>query len=1085
MLPSRFGLRFLPALAAALLLAACVDSPAGPDAAAGPVFIPAPSLTLAGPGGAPAATAAEEEALRALFERVDHFHFRVERTDGTLVLDTVLAVTPAQDVYDFQLEVEAGVNETLLVTITALEGDTELFTSPPVQVQTTAVGAQGGGGATPAEITLSYSGPGAAAASVTVDTDGLVRGPGASGALTATVVDDAGATLPDVPLEWRSTNPAVLAVEADGTFTAGGEGVAEVVATTPTGLEDRAWAYVVSGTLAFAEDGVLKTRAAAGGTASSIGGSAASGPAWSRDGSVLLYADGGSIRRASGADVLAEGTWPTVSPDGTRFAFERDGRVWFANLDGSRSAEGPAGSTPVWSAPRELTVAGGSIEMVDVTGSGRSTVVPGGATFPAVGPDGRLAWIADGGLHVEGAAAALVSGATGRPSWSPNGAWLVVGTGAGLVVVPSDGSGPALALPGMAGAADPAFQPGGALVSPPALTLTGIDPDPALPGDEVRILGSGFDDLIPDNNRVFWPTADGPTEVGVLEVGTDFLRTTVPAAPAEGDIRVERGSAQATLAFEPALGSLEIHARTPWGAAVAGVGIAVLDAHGATAADGTTGDDGLLLLEGLPPGRYTVSIDEPAGFDLQGAAERALSIEPLVNTVALTLSPIPARVIADPAAPTLGVGEETGVSIVAYDVNGDPIPRFSGGWSAGGDGRLVVNGDGPAGFLLGRAPSAERGDAVYTVSVNGEPFVFGATVLSHIVGTVEGAGAGLEVALENGHGDLAATTATDADGQFRFDGLMAGSWVVRPGTPETGTVVPSSRTVTLDGAHPTGTADFTISEDVVDGPARRPGEIVIYKDYNAWFGENKDEVVLQSSPFGLTKGEDYSVAKTVALQDGIPSSTSVVILTSASNGSSPVLGVNHPDAQSALEAWVAGGGFLVVHAGDNVSGDGYQIPGLSGIADDSSECGGFTFSVGPDHPFRVGPDGVQGTADDLDDTSVDPSGFCSHNHGSLEGILPAGAEVILVEGSSDPRPVYASYAYGAGRVFVTTLTLEFGGHQDINIRNHFWWILMGGEEAAPSVVAPAPSLRLVPAQPKQVEGGVLWTDGSVRPLPPR
>ncbi len=1045
-------------LATLTLLAGCVDSPAAPDPTSGPAFIPAPSLTLAGPDGAPATTAAQEEALQALFDRVDHFHFRVERQDGTLVLDTLLEVTPGQDVYDFRLEVEAGVGETLLVTITALEGETELFASPAVQVRTTATGAQGGEGPTPAEITLSYSGPGASAASVAIDSDGLVRGPGDSGTLTATVADAGGATIPDVPLEWRSTEPAVLAVDADGGFTAGREGAAEVVVTTPTGLEARGWAYVVGGTLAFVEGGVLKTRGTAGGAAAVLGGGAASAPAWSRDGSVLLYADGGAIRPASGGPALADGSWPSVSPDGTRFAFERDGRIWFANLDGSLSAEGPVGSTPVWSALRELVVGGGSIEAMDVTGEGRTTVVPGGATFPAVGPGGRLAWVADGGLHVDGGAAALVDGVTGRPSWSPDGAWLVVGTGGGLVVVPSDGSGPPLTLPGLQAASDPAFQPRGALVSPPALVLSGIEPDPALPGQEVRVLGSGFDDLIAGNNRVFWPTVDGPVEVEVLGVGADALRTTVPAAPAEGDIRVERGAAEATLHFEPALGSLEVRATTPWGAPVPDLGVSVTDGGGAVASRGRTDDAGLFLAEALPPGRYTVSLTAPRGFELQGSAVRAVDVEPRAATVAVTLVPVPDRVTASPTEPTLGVGEEVGVSLSAVDVNGDPIARFSSSsWSASGDGRLVVNGEGPAGFLLGRAPSAERGDAAYTVVLNGKPFVFRATVLSRIGGKIEGPEpGGIEVRLEDGGGQVIAKTITGADGAFRFDGLFSGTYVVRPEAPEGSAVVPASAPVALDHAHPTGSVAFSLTEDTGGGGAtRRPGEIVFVRDYQPW--NAKDFTILAAPPFNFAQGTDYSVVSSSWLLDPIPSTVSVVILSSLSGSGSPLTHVNAPAAQAHLDSWVREGGWLLGHLADNVGGDGYLVPGLSGVADDVLQNPGLV-PVVADHPFLRGPDGALGTEDDATDANVDVLSGAYVNHGSLSGILPDAAEVILREEGGDLRPTYATYALGSGRVVVTTQTLEWINHPERTIINHFWWTLMGGE--APAVVAPR--LRWIP-----------------------
>ena len=94
------------------------------------------------------------------------------------------------------------------------------------------------------------------------------------------------------------------------------------------------------------------------------------------------------------------------------------------------------------------------------------------------------------------------------------------------MIVPADGSAPPAALPNLEGASDPAFQPSGGLSAPPPVSLSGIDPDPPVPGQSVRLLGSGFDRIIPTNNRIFWPGDPTATETAVDMVTASGLTST-------------------------------------------------------------------------------------------------------------------------------------------------------------------------------------------------------------------------------------------------------------------------------------------------------------------------------------------------------------------------------------------------------------------------------------------------------------------------------------------------------------------------------------------------------------------------------
>ena len=170
--------------------------------------------------------------------------------------------------------------------------------------------------------------------------------------------------------------------------------------------------------------------------------------------------------------------------------------------------------------------------------------------------------------------------------------WLVVQTGRGLTLVPADGSAPGASLPGLAAASDPAFQPGGALEPHSSVAITGLDPDPPTPGEPVTILGSGFDWIIPANNRVFWPTLDGVVEGEIRAVTETRIEAVMPRSVAEGQIRVETRASTGLLAFDPQLAAIDVIAMTPFGDPVAGIEVVVRDTGGTEILRGQTDDEG-------------------------------------------------------------------------------------------------------------------------------------------------------------------------------------------------------------------------------------------------------------------------------------------------------------------------------------------------------------------------------------------------------------------------------------------------------------------------------------------------------------
>lgn len=821
-----------------LALASCVDAPSAPEGpgALPEPFVIAPVFALAGPDGS-VVSGPQASALGDAFDQVDRFRMVVTRVpSGAVALDTIITVTPGQSQYDLSVNVTVnGASEQFSVTLTALMGDIELFKADPITV-TAAPSTNTGGGSPPpasADVTLRYSGPGSTATSLVLSPAQAVLAPGGTAQLSAQVLDQGGQPITGVTLAWVSSTPGVASVAA-GLATAAGEGTTQITVATPSGLEAKAWVYVVTGELAYVEGGGLKVRAPAGGTAVVRASGGASAPAWTADGGKLYYSAGGQVRLAGGA-ALASGSWPAPSPDGTKLAV--DG-VTFINDDGSNPTAGPSGSTPLWLDSENLLVGGGSLQSVRADGTGRTTLVSGSASFPALA-GGSLAYISDGALRVQGRTDPLLTGAGGRPSWSPSGAWLVVSAGSGLTLVPSSGEAPPVALPGLGAASDPAFRPSGGLSSPPSPFVQSFEPAAPKPGDVVTLVGSGFDWIIPANTKVFWPVTGGSVEGEVQKVTPTQIQVLMPTAVIAGEVRVTTRGGTNVLAYTPSTSTVQATATTPWGAAVAGVGLLVKSSGGAVLGGGTTNAEGVALIAGIEPGSVNVQITAPAGYVLQGSALRNLILPAGLTPLDLVATPTVQSLKAtlDPVA--VEVGSAMPVTLVALDAKGQEIPQV-GAVTWGGSTEISAAGSGLSGTVTGVVPTAAKA-ATLDITVDGKTFTVPVSVTSYIRGVVtqdpapEGApetaptsDSGLSAALVGPQpapnivvtvmkGDVAVETAsTFATGEYVIRGLSAGTYSVLAAPTGDYTVVPASVSVTLGAAQPTGKADFHMSLGVAD-----------------------------------------------------------------------------------------------------------------------------------------------------------------------------------------------------------------------------------------------------------------------------
>jgi hypothetical protein len=375
----------------------------------------------------------------------------------------------------------------------------------------------------------------------------------------------------------------------------------------------------------------------------------------------------------------------------------------------------------------------------------------------------------------------------------------------------------------------------------------------------VQFLGSGFDRIIPANNRIFWPGETTATETAAEAVSESTLTTTMPRSVVAGQIRVETRSGSAVLDFVPTLGAIEIHATTQDGTGVPGVAATLVAADGSEAASGVTDETGDLLLAALVAGSYRLDLTPPTGFALAGAASQTIEVGVgAVVSVLVSLTPLVDAISISPDNPSMVVGELIDITVVALDLNGNPITAFARSFWGAGTGHVSAGGFGLTGVVAGVYPTLTEGEARFNVALNSQLFTFSATVKSHIAGTVTKVVDGVstpanaqEVVLAK-DGTHIAKTSTDSGGKYRFDGLFAGSYEVAPVAAEGFRATPERTSVTLGQSTPIGQADFS----VVDTPKPK-GDIVVVNDWNIWdTGRNPDQLVqnlISTAPNSGTK----------------------------------------------------------------------------------------------------------------------------------------------------------------------------------------------------------------------------------------
>ncbi|MGW8268064.1 MAG: hypothetical protein ACWGSQ_16975, partial [Longimicrobiales bacterium] len=529
---------------------------------------------------------------------------------------------------------------------------------------------------------------------------------------------------------------------------------------------------------------------------------------------------------------------------------ERDGRIFFANEDGTNPTPGPQGHTPVWAGEEYyLFAGGGSVLHFRADGSDSSVVAEGAEScLPAASATGRLAYhsSSEGQIYVivpgDGAPIRILPderAAVGRPSWSPGESLLAfAGTDGTLYVVGSDGIPPPVPLPLGLGT-DPAWKGAGAIETPPTLQLESLSPPAPTPGGEVWVLGSGFDFIIPGNNRVWFPTSDGAQEGEILQVADTTLRARVPIDVVGGDLRVANRLGEGTLSLSPATVPLMVVAETTAGDPLDGVGLRLL-LEGAEVASAITDERGVAAFDSLSSEEHLLVIGTPEGFRLQGETYRDVTPVPggtLREDV--LFRPLLHTVEVEPNSPQVEVGGSVTVQATLLDIRNRPIPDPAGAVWTSLTTDLSVVGEGLAATLTGLFPSERAEAGAFKLSLDSLDFTFPATVSSFIQGTVfraeersssdgpvavqgetrrsvtssAGEGFSVELLLPSGQ---RRTVDTDTAGTYRFDGLFAGSYRVRALPDEDWIPYPEFQDLVLGPDLPSAQANFTAQRGVAE-----------------------------------------------------------------------------------------------------------------------------------------------------------------------------------------------------------------------------------------------------------------------------
>ncbi|MBW4647660.1 MAG: carboxypeptidase regulatory-like domain-containing protein [Kastovskya adunca ATA6-11-RM4] len=272
---------------------------------------------------------------------------------------------------------------------------------------------------------------------------------------------------------------------------------------------------------------------------------------------------------------------------------------------------------------------------------------------------------------------------------------------------------------------------------------------------------------------------------------------------------------------------------------LANVTITLRDSNGNVVATTTTDANGNYNLTNLPAGSYTVTVTDPAGFTLttnnqsltinlasgQTVSSADFGYRQTNSSIGdLVFNDLNGNGTQDPGEPglanitvTLRDSNGTAIATTTTDANGNY--RFTGLPA----GSYTVSVTDPAGFAITTGNDPFLVNLAAGAAVNNVDFGFrqsNASIGNLVFNDIDGDGvqdpgepgiSGITINLRDANGNVIATTTTDANGNYTFNNLPAGTYTVAVPNPPTGfnatpTTAPGS--ITLAAGQNIDSADF-------------------------------------------------------------------------------------------------------------------------------------------------------------------------------------------------------------------------------------------------------------------------------------
>jgi hypothetical protein len=166
----------------------------------------------------------------------DHVRIVIVRPANDTLKDTVIVFSPASEELTMELSVAAVPDESLVAGLQFTQGTTVLFSGAS---SIKSVGSTQAGSATPVEVKVEYTGPGAATKKVTIQPGSGIYSASGVTQFSAKAFDASNVELPNTSMTWTVSHTDLATISASGALTPkGSRGSLRVRAVAPNGVAD-------------------------------------------------------------------------------------------------------------------------------------------------------------------------------------------------------------------------------------------------------------------------------------------------------------------------------------------------------------------------------------------------------------------------------------------------------------------------------------------------------------------------------------------------------------------------------------------------------------------------------------------------------------------------------------------------------------------------------------------------------------------------------------------------------------------------------------------------------------------------------